>query len=46
MHTRGKADTRFTLLVPKAGLGDYNHIMGCIVDLDVELAAPSIYFDK
>ena len=42
MYTRGKADTHITLLVPKAALGDYNHITGCIVDSDVELAAPSI----
>ena len=44
MHTRRKADTHITLLVPKAALGDYNHIMGCIVDSDVELAAPTIFW--
>ena len=43
MYTRRKADTRITLLVPEAALGDYSHIMGCIVDSDVELAAPSIF---
>ena len=43
MHTRGKADTH-NYTHSNAALGDYNQIIGCIVDSDVEMAAPSFFW--
>ena len=36
MHTRGKADTHY-YTHSNAAMGDYNHIIGCIVDSDIYL---------
>ena len=45
MHTRGEADTHIILIVLKAALDDYPHVMGCTLDADIELAPP-LFFDE